>query len=698
MAEPASDKWVYGSLKLANVRTTAYRQDAVTTSDGVDVVAVKHTVTVSGTLSPGAVPAESSEVGSDVLARLRFYFRHRRYFLYAVGGRKVVEVGNTAAPNDPAQNLDAANGPKILNVVVNLVTDYSVSVEVTIEATTIPCTAADRVILSHRFSQSHSTDESGYLSVSTTGTIYLRSDKRVSFVDVLRTAGMPRVQNGFQRIDQRAGISSDGLTVEYSMSDKEYFIGPPTEASQCKIKTSVAQQNSAKVYASTNVFLRGKRDSTIQPDAFFRRLIERATLIADIQLRPYRLLIDGRVDMPSVTIEKDITEGTVSVYIQAIADPKKIQGNGRLDFEILGRSGVLVQTGLAQLGVKPIGPDWSDSGTRIAEAFHAAFQEPCGELFILPTTPKKYEGPLQSDDKVNGSQFGSTGSDEFDGGVLTGGGTGIPPGFGGGVLTGGGGGDPLPPTPDIYQFPPVIDGGPQVVPASTDPASSPVVELTGGSTNGVSNTGGNTVGNFAGTSTGVTSESYTTRTTEQRVPYEVCVFVCDTVVNEGVTVVPSSARPTVKTDGTIVYPPAIKVRQHQPCGHLTIKWTLKRSGVRPLAPDPIPPEAAGLVLLSREIGEVNVDQHPSGQFVFELTGVYRYAYLDASKAREVNALGPLIINDYLRSPHAREATIGQPVSLWHTWLNLDGLAANAKGQILKPTQPPKTDPPANGTA
>lgn len=697
MSSSASKRWVYGSLELNNVQTVSYEQSAMTDQAGVDLTTTKYNITVRGLLAPGSIPATTGESGADVLERLKVYFRHRRYFLYAVGGKVVVEVGDSTNPNDPESNLDAANGPKIIRVSAPLVTDISVLVEVTIEVVTVPCTAADRAIITHRFSEAHDYDEAGYINITTTGTIYLRSDKTVSFKDALSSAGVPRIRNGFQRIQSKAAITPDNLRIEYTLIDKEFFAGPPPEAASCNVKTDVAQVNSASVSASVSVSLRGKRNADISYSEYFTRLFERAILIADINLRPFRLVVDGRAQTPSVRFSKDETKGEINLQVTCIADPKRIQSNGVFRFDVLGQSGI-IEAGLIAETTRPVGHDWSDPDARVLDAFRAAFQEPCGTLYILPTTPKFTGiltgggGPTPNSGTPGGEVL--VGENPLDG-ELTGGGT-----TGGG---GGGGNTPIGPgnpgfteqNDPTYQFPPNIGtDGPQVVGAS-------VSTSTGGAITPI-NTGGEFGGNsvdsggvdptsqsvVSPTTGGGSSTAYSTKTTEARVPYKVCVFLCTTTINEGVTVVPSAGRPTVSSTGVVTYPSAIKIRQHNPIGKLVIRWTLERAQVRPLAPDPIPPDEAGLVLESREIDEPHIDQMPSGQFIFKLTGTYTYTYLDVSKARELNALGPLIINDYLLTrQHRREATPSQPVSLWHTFLNIPGLPENEASNLLRQIVP-----------
>lgn len=722
MAESTTIGFQFGSLQLCNVQTIQYRADQVSDASGTDVIGVKHVIRVSGTLAAGLVPATTGERGPDVLARLQYAIRNRRYLLYQIGGKKIVEVGDSTAPTDPAKNIDSQNGPKLLSISTPSITESTIIVELGVEAVTIPCTAADRSILTHRFEESHEYDTCGYCSITTSGTIHLRSDRPLALSTVLKSAGIPQRRNGFQRSTSRAVTTPDNLKITYTLIDKEYFLGPPEEAGECKIRTEVALSNSSTGYVTCRTYLRGHKPLGPAYDVFFALLFRRAIIIADLQIRPFRLETDGLIQVSDVTYAKDYDDGSVTVTCRARCDTRKMQQSGKSRWDVMGQSGITPATALTPLGGAPTGYDFTKAGVELVEAFRAAVQDPCGDLAIVNTKPGREDVLVSGGvppwspeyNLFGGGSLASAGS----GGTGGTGGSGTGNGTGGGTPGTGGnqnppaGGGGLPPNP--YEFPDEIDpNGPIVLSIASrgtgggqSPPPAPSTNVL--PTPSTATTFANQIGDIIRTLRN--NPLAPLPTLDLRVPYEICVIECETDVDEGVMVIPSAGRGSLltgelttggttpsaivaTTKQTAVYPKAVKVRRHAPHATLRVNWVMHRGGTRPLAPDPTPPD--GLVLLHRKVIEQSVDSLASGQYVFRLSGVYEYAYLDASQAHELNPLGNMIAAEYYLSKHRREATPITPFALWHTFQTIQGLPDNPDSAILgpQPTTVPATSSP-----
>jgi hypothetical protein len=659
VADFTTNSFQYGDLVLTNVQTQNYRVEQVTDNANLDVIKLRHSVTVRGLLAPGAAPAISGERGPDIIERLKTKIRKRRYLLYAIAGKVILKIGDEAAPTDPAKNFDIGNGPTLESITAVTITETSIIVELTLTAETPACTDAERKILSHRWSQRVEYDEAGYAVWTTDGTIYLRGDKFTSTPEIIREAGIMPRQKGFDRKSATFGLADDGLSLRYTIVDHEFFLGKPGESARCEIKTSIGHLNAANCFASCTVSLRGVRNLKLSYHDYFFNLYRRALIIIEQYLRPFRFEIDGKAQVQSFTFERDVMRGEISVSAKCLADPQKIQKDGNYNLSSICETETvlsgLAYEGAANASSKATGLDLDTM--KLVEHWRAAAQDPCGSLVkYTPNTPKEPEKPNANAEQppettptVTGGFTPSEPSNDLDGGTLT-----------GGAAMGFAAGSPA---------------------AETESGASarPAPEAFGGNSVAAMNSQSQTG-----------AESPAPVFADVRAPYDVCVFECDVQIEEGLTVVPSAAKPTLNTSGKVVPPRAIKVRQHQPFATLTVAFSMKRAGVRPLLPDPTPGHE-DLVLLSRKITESNVDQKPSGEYEFSIAGVYRYAFLDVALAREISPLMPLVIQGYGRNTkHVREPYKVSHLAIWHTFKKFAEMPDWPGSQILGAIeQPPK---------
>lgn len=250
MAQAPSGNFVWGNIALSFVQTKRYEITPVTDPSGLDVIAAKHTISVSGLLTSGLAPSRPGESASAILARLKHEaIRHRRYLCYAPFGEPVLEVGDKLAPTDPEKNSDVMGGPKCTRFETSLVTEMCISVDMTVEAVIVPCTSesseanAPRAILSSRWEESETFDQLGYCTRTLRGTMMLRHGHGKTTDEILEEAKLPRVRIGYQEMDgSQYTLSPDGLTFTWTRTEKEFEAGPHLQAKRAKVHATLTSK------------------------------------------------------------------------------------------------------------------------------------------------------------------------------------------------------------------------------------------------------------------------------------------------------------------------------------------------------------------------------------------------------------------------------------------------------------------------
>ncbi len=393
MAETATVSFQFGSVVLSNVLTREYREEVQTDPSRVNITTVKHRITVQGTLAGGLPPAESGEGPGDVMAGLRRYLlRHRRYLCYAIAGKKVVEVGSSSSPDNPALNKDAANGPRCLWVNAVSIADGCVVVEVAVEAELVPCDVQSRAILSHRFSQREDYDAAGYCTLTTQGLIVTRSDIERTPTQILEGAGLPKIRDGYTRKGKSFTLMDDGVRFLYQIVDQEHHRRPPEGVVEADGSfTVVTGATGSGAYANVTIRLRGFKEVTKQ------QLYEKAAAIYLAKTLSIRAVDEkGQPSKVSVRASEELYKNVIELQFEVLADEKKLtvgrDGRGRFRSEIFGGDGGNFRPGgpsVPGLPV-PVNPGQADGAReevlrdgQLVDMLRSALQEPCESLAVV---------------------------------------------------------------------------------------------------------------------------------------------------------------------------------------------------------------------------------------------------------------------------------------------------------------------------
>lgn len=124
---------------------------------------------------------------------------------------------------------DAKNGPITSNVKVYEFNVDTIMVEFTIDTWLAPCESDSLIVLSNRWKQKTDIDEDGYTTLTSTGHLVINS-ALASNADQYRNIPYPvaSIPQGFVRQSQSFEISDDGTVLDWTITDKEVYIPPPT--------------------------------------------------------------------------------------------------------------------------------------------------------------------------------------------------------------------------------------------------------------------------------------------------------------------------------------------------------------------------------------------------------------------------------------------------------------------------------------
>lgn len=280
----------FGQVKLYRCITKEFRQEQVYDASRTDLLYSKYVIRVSGFLhghadwsylmqyppsSQGATSAHKG-VRYQLLPRQRF-----RMVVGAVGndipGSVIMDVspapanmtpppGSASKPaNINLYNLDLRNGPKCNEFIVSRVTgDESFAVDAEFEIYKLECNADGTCpyntygVLSNRWAVHESYNVNVQTTRTYTGTTVLAS-ANINAMQ-LRWIVAPPLQPLFRRDRMEFNISTDGLTLDWTIVDQEIAYSAPYPATKWSY-THTESANGAQMGVSTiNVTLEGRSD------------------------------------------------------------------------------------------------------------------------------------------------------------------------------------------------------------------------------------------------------------------------------------------------------------------------------------------------------------------------------------------------------------------------------------------------------
>ena len=287
----------YNGINLGDVRTADYRVENVYDDSGLDVLWQRISITVAAVVNlelcasnkasasdvsdpnaadPAGVPGDRMAIS---LERLRHTLSQpMKRLLYRVGNDLVLD-SPVPLPSGAVPLRDCDFGPKpdasFLSV-VQVVGDVTAFVQFRVTTCVNDCS---NYVVSNRWRMSHSLNEFGYTTRTTTGTAILRADL-MSLVgdmnaDSFRREFFVPADAPLQRIDLDANLDEGGTRLTYTLTDAEttYTI---TSAGVVKVEGNVTA--GSEMYHKSEVGLvKGLLKSAVSPLAVLGETIEMFT-------------------------------------------------------------------------------------------------------------------------------------------------------------------------------------------------------------------------------------------------------------------------------------------------------------------------------------------------------------------------------------------------------------------------------------
>lgn len=271
----------YGDVTIEHCFTKVCRQEVEYDESGTDPIGTKVTIRVMGTITLSGSGTSVGQVGlsgggssgngaGSVMAQVRAALSEVRkplhfYILNSANtSSTIIQVSGVAGrAGESLDQKDVNNGPKPRVVdVQRIVGSNSLWVEFEVETTVVECRGGGNVsggVISNRWSAGDDIDENQY----TTRTI--RGRLRVSSVEAnpqaYRSLFMPPLQDTFVRQSINTVTSMDGLTVDYTIVDREVYATPPYPLSKFSGTYTVSTGiNGVTMHAEVSVRGEGPRD------------------------------------------------------------------------------------------------------------------------------------------------------------------------------------------------------------------------------------------------------------------------------------------------------------------------------------------------------------------------------------------------------------------------------------------------------
>lgn len=219
----------YNGIPLEIVHFVNFSEKAVYSPDGKDYLYTHFSITIRGVCNPGA----NSDGADWLVAFRRLLLAPRKQLVVSIpagaGSTTILRSPLTRPDGVTSYVCDANNGPTPLALdVVAVIGDKTMIVEYSIETWVNECTTA-RPLLSHRWHSRADLDSQFFTTRTISGEAYFRSDAMYGaggppvYADDYRgsLAGAHLVPRNFQRTDVITEVASDGLSLKYTIIDKQ---------------------------------------------------------------------------------------------------------------------------------------------------------------------------------------------------------------------------------------------------------------------------------------------------------------------------------------------------------------------------------------------------------------------------------------------------------------------------------------------
>ncbi len=277
------------AVTIYNVHTKTFSQQAVMDESDTDLMYQKFLIKFVGYVHRNTVTSQTVNISTNNLLsvaqgeidlRLQL-MQPRKMFKMTLGAVPLLWVfpsqGNGQIPNpdginqrrvgqmpgqlQPYAPRDVNNGPKPRSCdITHIAGTETLKVEMEIEVCVVECANStnNSGVLSNRWFMRDVVDRNAY----TTRTIQGRM--RVASPNInpmgMRNWIVPQLQNGFIRDSVEVAVTPDGLTLDYSIVDSEFYVAPPQPATKWEATHTRTTQDGAKFSDEMSIRLEGPKN------------------------------------------------------------------------------------------------------------------------------------------------------------------------------------------------------------------------------------------------------------------------------------------------------------------------------------------------------------------------------------------------------------------------------------------------------
>lgn len=265
--------------------------------------------------------SDASSLGSFVLDTINDLGKPQKNLLYEIDSTQVFKIENNIF-----ETSDFNNGPIPKVRLLHILGAKSAKIEFTVTFHTMPCTNASNII-GLSYWQADEIDEAWYTRRITRGTLRLRN-KECSPHE-FRHLAVPPLHRGFSRQSISFQESPDGLTVVFTITDKEFYTAPPLPAIKWTAHHSVIfpMQGATMAEADVNISVEGPKCASK------RDLLWRCYQVLENRLNLQDFFADRSAFLTYAKFTDDLTRNAVTAYAkvkltEGIRGLLKISGDG----------------------------------------------------------------------------------------------------------------------------------------------------------------------------------------------------------------------------------------------------------------------------------------------------------------------------------------------------------------------------------
>lgn len=386
----------YAGYQLELVKTNSFRQETIYSDDGVDKVYTKITLNVNGILN---TCLQGQDPATWIASVRESMLLPRRELVVQFGGSEILR-----SPF-PGLTEDAKHGPRPLQFNIQRYDGTTAFIQFEIETFIEECSEIPAV-LSHRWDCSYSIDNDYYSTRIINGTVILNSEIAGLDLKSLQPLIIPMIASGWKRESIQIAVQSDGLKLNYTITDKERHLAVPKYVVDWSARYT--QTLGIDQHLSNNeisVVVKG------EPHAPVGELLKVAARLVFSRINPNattaRTTSEVKEFLTSFSVTEDIGRNTIEMRVTT-KSAKTIQVDEQSNM-LFTRIGAEIDIDEIKQNTPrvPDGTVLPIKGNYLALLFAATVQDPCYVSGITSAAPVYATQPSTKEIKISVTQTNS---------------------------------------------------------------------------------------------------------------------------------------------------------------------------------------------------------------------------------------------------------------------------------------------------